>query len=239
MTHASQAVQFALAISLLPGLAQSQSTERVSLGSARVQSDGGCGSMSLSADARFVALSSVATNFTAGDVFMTSDLFVRDRHTGLTQCITLDSGGMPASGESYDPMMSADGRCVAFYSQATNLLAGDTTGKVDVFVRDLVNGTLQIASLSSTGAQGDSDSATPAVSADGNIVAFASRATNLVAGDTNGGFDVFVRDLAAGTTERVSVSTGGVQGNDWSFNPSISGDGRFVAFTSFGSNLVA
>ena len=239
MTQASHASCIALAIALVTGFARSQSTERVSLGSVRVQGDGCSGPLSLSADARFVAIGSQATNFTAGDVPLTWDVFIRDRHTGVTECISLDPSGLPGNGDSWDPTISADGRYVAFWSYATNLLASDTNGKVDVFVHDRVNGTVQIASLSFSGAQGNDDSLSPAISADGSCVAFTSRASNLVTGDTNGVLDIFVRDLVAGTTERVSVATGGAQANDDSFNPSISGDGRFVAFTSLATNLIA
>ena len=131
---------------------------------------------------------------------------------------------------SVDPAISADGRFVAFSSDATNLVPGDTNGTADVFVRDRQTGTTRRVSVGSGGAQGNGLSVDPAISADGRFVAFASDATNLVPGDTNGADDVFVRDRQTGTTRRVSVGSGGAQGDRVSFDPAISADGRFVAF---------
>ncbi len=159
----------------------------------------------------------------------------------LTQRVSLDSGGVQGTGNSFAPSITADGRFVAFNSQAANLVAGDTNGFFDVFVRDRQTGITERVSVSTAGTQGDGDSSfgyTPSISADGRFVAFSSLATNLVANDTNGFADVFVRDRLSGTTERVSVATGGAAGNANSLTPSISADGRYVAFESFASNLV-
>jgi Tol biopolymer transport system component len=138
-------------------------------------------------------------------------------------------------------VLSADGRFVVFTSSASDLVAGDTNGATDVFVRDLSTGTTQLVSVGNSGAQGDAGSFNPSISADGRYVAFASSADNLVSGDANGVTDVFVRDLVNHTTTLVSVDYGQgptpVQGNGASFDPSISADGTKVAFASNASNL--
>jgi hypothetical protein len=119
------------------------------------------------------------------------------------------------------------------------LISGDTNGTYDVFVHDRHTGVTERVSVSSGGAQGNDWSDQPSISADGRYVTFASRASNLVAGDTNGRWDVFVHDGQSGATERVSVSSGGEQGSDSSDKPSMSADGRYVGFLSSASNLVA
>jgi hypothetical protein len=134
---------------------------------------------------------------------------------------------------------SSNGQFVAFYSDADNLVANDTNGYRDVFVRDLAGGTNILVSVNTNGsASGHGLSSDPAISADGRYVAFTSSADNLVAGDTNRAQDVFIRDLQAGTTALVSVSTDGVHpGNGDSFSPTISASGRYVLFHSKASNL--
>jgi Tol biopolymer transport system component len=131
---------------------------------------------------------------------------------------------------SFHPSISSDGQIVAFDSNATDLVAGDTNGVFDVFVRDRGAGTTQRVSVGSAGAQANDFSGAADISGNGRFVAFESGATNLVAGDTNGVNDIFVRDRLAGTTERVSVESGGQQLNESSIEPAISGDGRFVVF---------
>ncbi|HKG49329.1 MAG TPA: hypothetical protein VKB14_02725 [Actinomycetales bacterium] len=135
------------------------------------------------------------------------------------------------------PALSGSGRLVVFTSTASNLVPGDTNGVEDVFVRDRVRGSVTRASVGPAGRPGDAGSVDASISADGRQVAFVSAATNLVRGDTNGVNDVFVRDLRAGTTRRVSVGPGGRQGNAASLFPAISADGRTVAFQTFASNL--
>ncbi|MBL8859917.1 MAG: PD40 domain-containing protein [Planctomycetes bacterium] len=159
-----------------------------------------------------------------------------------TSRASLTSLGGEANSFSEHGSLSANGRKLAFMSLADNLALGDTNGEFDVFVRDLDTGITTIASVGPLGVNGDGPSGYPAISADGNFVAFESLATNLVPGDTNGKRDVFVRDLVAGVTERVSVSTGGGQSDDvatfWT-TPAISSNGRYVAFESQAPNLVA
>jgi Tol biopolymer transport system component len=155
-----------------------------------------------------------------------------------TQRVSASSTGAQGLGYSDDPALSADGRYVAFSSEASNLVPGDTNDTYDVFVRDQQTGTTSRVSVSGTGEQGSDYSYDPAISADGRYVTFASGAWNLVPGDTNDTTDVFVRDRRTGTTGRVSVSGTGEQGNGESFSPVLSADGRYVAFDSDASNLV-
>ena len=158
----------------------------------------------------------------------------------VTVRVSIDSAGLQANQFSQFPELSADGRYVVFGSYATNLVAGDTNGVADVFVRDRVAGTTERVSVSSAGVQGNVNSLdSTSISPDGRFVAFGSIASTLVAGDTNGGYDVFLRDRQLGTTERVSVQTGGAQALGGSLAGWTSADGRHVAFRSSADNLVA
>jgi Tol biopolymer transport system component len=193
----------------------------------------------ISADGRYVAFLSYATNLVAGDTNGSIDVFVHDRQNGTTERVSVDSSGAQGNADCYAPLaISADGRYVAFASDASNLVAGDTNNSTDVFLRDRQNGTTVRVSVGAGGAQANSGGSSPAISADGRYVAFSSDSTNLVAGDTNGTTDVFLRDRLAGTTERVSLANNGSQGNGGSSAPSISSDGRVVAFESGAANLV-
>jgi Tol biopolymer transport system component len=195
----------------------------------------------ISADGRYVAFRSEATNLVVGDTNSSfDDIFVHDRQTGDTTRVSVASGGTQANGESRKLAISADGRYVAFMTDASNLVAGDTNGLEDVFVRDRQNGTTERASVASDGTQANNASQELAISADGRYVAFESFASNLVATDTNGAADIFIRDRQNGATTRASVASDGTQGNGGgSFDPSISANGRYVAFTSSATNLVA
>src|SRR4051794_12483462 len=166
---------------------------------------------------------------------------------GTTERVSVSSTGVQGNGDSTGPAFSADGHVVAFVSDANDLVPGDTNGNHcrpgflcgdDVFVRDLATRATERVSVSSGGAQGNDVSFSPAVSTDGRFVAFRSFASNLVPGDTNATDDVFVRDRQAGTTERVSLSSTGVQGDGPSGlgGGAISGDGRFAAFDSFATD---
>ncbi|MPV87013.1 TolB family protein [Ostreibacterium oceani] len=151
----------------------------------------------------------------------------------------VDSNGIAGNNGSYAPSISADGRYVAFHSGATNLVAGDTNGNLDIFVHDTQTGVTTRVSVDSSGVEGDDYSQIPSISADGRYVAFYSDATNLVTGDTNGAQDIFVHDTQTGVTTRFSVDSNDLESNNGSYNPSISADGRYVAFDSFATNLVA
>ena len=194
----------------------------------------------ISDDGRFVAFESDATNLASGDSNAKRDVFLRDRRSGTTSRVSVTSGGVQGNGQSLAASISADGRYVAFTSDETNLVVGDTNASSDVFVRDVQASTTTRVSVAAASTQGDSASFEPSISGDGRLVAFASNAANLVTGDTNGaGADVFVRDLQADATTIVDLSSAGVQSNAAGGSPSISGDGRVVAFRSNGSNLTA
>lgn len=216
---------------------------RVSVDSAGVQGDGpslqsNISADSLSADGRFVAFESNATNLVAGDSNGFTDVFVHDRQTGATTRISVSSAGLQGDLPSYKPKISDDGRFVSFNSIASNLVAGDTNGTSDSFVHDRQTGTTTRVSVDSAGVQGNRNSLETAISGDGRFVAFNSEATNLVTGDTNAQFDVFVHDRQTATTTRVSVDSAATQANRNSVIPAISADGRFVAFESEATNLV-
>jgi Tol biopolymer transport system component len=199
----------------------------------------------ISADGVYVAFESQNIKLVSDDSNGMVDIFVHNRITGITERVNLMNVSPPppnvnqATAHSYYASISGDGRYVAFASEALNLVTADTNGRMDVFVRDRLLNTTKRISVSSAGVQGDDNSSLPALSADGTVIAFESTASNLVAGDTNGTNDVFVHHLATGVTERVSVSSAGVQGNLFSQNADVSHDGRYVTFNSGASNLVA
>ena len=134
----------------------------------------------ISADGRYVAFYSFASDLVAGDTNSASDIFVYDRDSDTIERVSQGNGG------SYYPVISADGRHVSFWSDATDLVAGDTNGKADVFVYDRVNHTTERVSVDNSGDEGGNGSLTPAISADGRYVTFESLAADLVAADTNG-----------------------------------------------------
>jgi Tol biopolymer transport system component len=214
-------------------------TERVSVATDGTEANGFSYRPSLSADGRFVAFESNATNLVSGDTNDVYDVFVHDRVTGVTERMSVASDGAEGNAFSVNSSISADGRYVVFESIASNLVSGLTGGGENVFVHDRLTGMTELASVASDGSQGNSFSSNATLSADGRYVAFSSGASDLVSGDTNDNVDVFVHDRLRGVTERVSTASDGTQGDDASGEPSISADGRYVAFSSNASNLVA
>ncbi|HEV8111211.1 MAG TPA: calcium-binding protein [Planctomycetota bacterium] len=215
-------------------------TERVSVATGGGQANGYSSLYGfwITPNGRYVAFESSASNLVPGDTNGFSDVFLRDRVARTTERVSVATGGSEGNAQSWFPSVSADGRYVAFTSLASTLVAGDTNGTFDVFLRDRLLGTTALVSAGMGGANGDSDSYVPVISADGQFVAFESTASNLVPGDTNGTWDVFVWERLTGTMERVSVSTGGAQGNGVSSAAVISTDGRLVGFTSTAANLI-
>ncbi len=225
-------ILFAGFLLLSPAAALAQPIERIE---ARTGDPG----VSLSADGRYVAFASDASDLIPGDSNADYDAFVYDRQSGTLEMVSVASDGTQADSGVSAPVLSADGRYVAFASWATNLVAGDTNGWMDVFVHDRQTGETERVSVADNGSEADFLSLDFSLSADGRYVAFASGATNLVVGDVNDHWDVFVRDRLAGTTEIVSLAADGSQGNDGSFSGcSLSADGRYVAFLSAADNLV-
>jgi Tol biopolymer transport system component len=277
---------FALALVLAAGgetgASSPGTTERVSVDSAGNPGNGSSDSPSISADGRYVAFQSDASNLVPGDTNGDADIFVHDRQTGDTTRVSVDSAGNQANGWSGKPSISGDGRYVAFMSAASNLVPDDTNGEGDVFlhdrqtgqttrvglngagagdpsiaisadgrwvafwsysdldpeyaghsglfVHDRSTGLTTLASVDNEGnpADGYSASWVSSISADGRFVAFDSRSP-LVPPDTDGNFDIFVRDRASGQTTRVTVGPLSHDGQD-SYAPSINADGRYVAF---------
>ena len=265
-------------------------TERVSVSSSGAEGVGASIRPSVSDDGRFVAFESKASSLVASDTNGVGDVFVRDRVAGTTERVSINSSSEQADGLSDRATISSNGRFVAFDSQATNLVPGGVHA-LYVYVRDRETGETSRVSVPSqlpTGANAffnaiSSDgrfvvfmsqavgaaqiyeydraldattlvSATPsgapsagpsgfvynglAVSADGRFVAFASDAADLVVGDSNGHPDVYLRDVAAATTTRISQGVGGAESDGTSVGPVITGDGRFIAFDSDAVNLV-
>jgi Tol biopolymer transport system component len=234
------AFEFSSSAILLAGgaaLAQTPTTERVSVDSSGAQGNHFSSSNAISVDGRFVAFESQASNLVAGDVGGHRDIFVRDRASGTTERASVATSGGQANADSYSPSISADGRFVVFASAAWNLVVGDNNSRPDIFVHDRVLATTERVSVATGGAQANHVSDFAVISADGRFVAFQSRASNLVAGDSNGLVDVFVRDRQAGTPEMISIGPAGPPGS--AYLPSISADGRFVAFESAAPDLVA
>lgn len=220
--------------------ANAQQTTRASVDSFGVEGDDDSGAPSLSHDGSRVAFHSDASNLATGDANSNVDVFVRLRATGGTMLASANPAGVPGNGPSREPAISADGRFVAFQSDATDLVLGDTNSAWDVFVRDLELGVTVRVSVDSAGQQVNGISTSPSISEDGRFIAFASTASTLVANDTNGQRDVFVHDRLTSATQRVSITSAGAQTIGGSSEaPAVSGDGRFVAFTSGAANLVA
>lgn len=213
-------------------------TKRLSIASNNAQANGdsGLNGAAISADGRFVAYDSFATNLIPKDTNGRPDVFVRDRQKQTTERVS--PGEIQYNGQSGGPAISADGRFVAFWSEGSNLA---TNGQRHILVHDRKTSKSELVSVGPAGVEGNLSSDQAAISADGRFVTFTSAASNLVPGDTNGRWDVFVRDRLMRTTTRVSVGPKGAQGNADSNHtglPAISADGRFVAFWSYATNLV-
>lgn len=223
------------------GRAHAQATTRVSVATGSRQSSGEAWLSALSGDGRYVAFESDAADLVAGDTNGVADVFVHDRQTRVTARVSVSTGGAQGSAASMEPSLSADGRFVAFSSYAHDLVPYDLNGVSDIFVRDRQSATTTRVSVATGGTEATGHSYSPAISADGRHVSFWSAASNLVADDTNAGWDLFVHDRATATTTRVSVATGGVQGSgdmvSWWPSP-LSADGVFVVYTSEAADLV-
>ena len=211
---------------------------RVSVSSQGSQADNASGSVVISANGRYAAFFSLASNLVAGDTNGVGDVFVRDRQTGSTTRVSVASNGTQATAPSRGPAISADGRYVIFESEAANLVGGDTNSALDVFLHDRQTASTTRISVGTGGTQATGASGMAAITGSGRYVAYYSVAPNLVAGDSNNAADVFLFDGETATTSRVSVAPAGAEPNGSSYAPSISDDGRFVSFTSAASNLV-
>jgi len=221
-----------------PAAAAAPNTQRLSLSSADVQSDATSLSSAPSGTGKFIAFDSAATNLVAIDANGAQDVFLRNKKAGKTSLVSVRSNGAQGDGTSSAPDISESGRFVVFQSFATNLVANDGNGFLDVFIRDRKKKKTKRVSTRSNGGEANGSSALSSISADGRYVAFISTASNLVPGDSNGQMDVFVKDRKTGKVKRVSVRSNGAQGNAGGTDPVISPDGRQVVFSSSSTNLV-
>ena len=210
---------------------------------------GDSGQPAISSDGRWVAFSSSAILLVSAPVPSgQTQVYLRDRSLATTVLVSATPGGGGGAGSSASPTIAADGSIVAFSSSAADLVPGDTNGFLDVFTWTRRSRAVSRVSVSSSGAQANGASGLPSITGDGSQVAFASAASNLVPGDTNGaagisarqgGFDIFVRNLAAKQTSRISVGPGPVEANGSSTAPAADADGAVIAFESDATNLVA
>ena len=214
------------------------STTLVSQGVTGLAGNGLSTRPAISDDGNFIAYRSLASDLVIGDTNLIDDIFVYDVTTGINEMVSVSSLGIQGNLTSDRPTISGDGNVVAFWSDANNLVAGDLNLQRDIFVHNRALATTELISVSTGGIQGNGPSSRPNLSADGNLVAFTSDASNLVAGDTNLAGDVFVRDIAAGTTELISIGLAGAPANGLSSVPVISGDGRYVSYRSSANNIV-
>ena len=212
-------------------------TWRASVSSVGAEGDGPSEKPSISADGTVVAFPSSATNLVDGDGNGFQDVFVRDRATGRTARLSAAPNG-EANGPSLAALVSADGRVIAFSSEASNLVPGDRNGTLDVFLTDSATLRTTRVGVSANGEPVDRSEAS-SISARGRVVGFRSYAWNLVSRDWNGLADVFVYDRRRGAAERVNVSTDGSEADAVTFRGTMSGDARFVGFRSRARNLVA
>jgi len=207
-------------------------TRRVSVAADGTQADAPCYvyGASLSGSGRFATFNSSATTLTDAGSAGHSQVFVVDLQTGEVTLVSADPDGLPGDAGSYDPSFSSNGRFVAFYSAASNLVADSSNEMYQVYVYDLRKRVMRRASVSSDGTLGDGGSYDPVVSNNGQVVAFYSEATNLIAADTNARTDTFVHDFRTGETRRISQMEDGTEVVAEGYEPAITASGRTVLF---------
>ncbi len=191
----------------------------------------------ISGDGRYVVFSSSASNLVGGDTNQADDIFRWDRVALLMERISVDSNEAEANDYSRHPAINSNGQRIVFTSDAGNLVAGDGNFTADIFLRDTSTGVTSRVSITDGGGEANGTSWLPDISGGGEHIVFVSLATNLVANDTNGYADVFLRNTGTVRTHIISIATDGTQGNNPSEDPSVSADGRYVAFDSFASSL--
>ena len=203
------------------------------------QSNGDSQHPSLSGNGNLVAFDSLASNLSGIDTNNKSDIFLKNLKTGELRLISTNQQGAQGNGHSSHPLLSSDGRWLAFESDASNLVVGDTNGKRDIFIKDLQTGLIERLNLSSNGQQDNGNAHLEAMSANGRVLAFSSDGDNLSAGDSNRQRDIFIKNRDKAGVERVSLDSAGQQANGASHDADLSSDGRIVSFSSKASNLSA
>ena len=218
---------------------KSAAMDLVSRSSSGTPGNSRCEAVAISPDGRFAAFSSFATNLVPGDGNSALDVFLHDRQGGITERVSVASGGSEAQGDSGRAIsVSADGRFVCFNSDADNLVPGDSNGASDVFLRDRVLGTTECVSVRSDRSFANGPSGWGlAMTPDGRFIAFDTGASDVIPGDTNACWDVYLRDRAVGRTTRVSVTDSGGESNGSSESPTLSASGRLLAFESRATNM--
>lgn len=234
----------AISTPAVPSWGAGATLTRVSVSTDGQQPDLSTYDSSVTPDGRYVVFASNATNLVAGDLNHGFDIFLHDVVAGTTERISVNSDEMGANGNSHDPVVSDDGRYVAFSSLARNLDVRDDNSKPDVFVRDRLSGTTELVSVNNRGEIGNNGSGWGTsldMSADGRFIVFDSASSNLTPLETTNNLrrDVFIRDRVRGVTRLMSISIKGKTGNGSSTGPSVSDDGRYVAFRSTASNLAS
>jgi len=211
---------------------------RISISPEGAPSDKGGGN-AVTLDGQNVLFVSRSTNLVQDDFNNKADVFLHNTQTGVTERISLDDNGAELNGSSKLPVMSDNGQFIVFESQATNLVGGDTNEVADIFLLDIAKGITTRLSVDSEGVEANDTSDSPSISRDGQYVVFRSSASNLVANDENDFNDVFIHNTQTNETELISINAAGtLAGNGASSNPSVSADGRFVAFSGPALDLV-
>ncbi len=214
-------------------------TSRVSVAADGTEGNDASTNARISADGRFVVFESRADNLVPDDTNHDSDIFVYDLESRDIQRVSVTSDGVEGDSSSLEPAISDDGQRVVFWTNAANLSEEDTNYFRDVFVHDLTTGETRMISGASDGTLANDDTFNTRISADGNVIAFWSRASNMVDGDSNELEDIFVHDLTTGETSRINIASDGSEANGYTFDTfSLSADGRYVAFQSQATNLV-
>lgn len=213
-------------------------TTRVSVSQDSAEANLSSSTCFISATGQYIVFDTKSSNLVPGDTNGYSDIFVRDQQTEQLTLVSISSNGTQANGSSLFPSISADGRFVVFQSYASNLVTGDTNQSYDIFLHDRQTAQTSRLSVAPDGTQNDSSSYAPMISADGRYVTFWSFASNLVPNDNNEVEDVFVYDWLTAEMSRVALASDGTEGNAPSAYPSISADGRYVAFQSDATNLI-
>ncbi len=218
---------------------RTRTTKRVSLGESGQEANGASAWPEISGDGLSVVFTSIATNLVDEDTSSIEDVFVVSLQSGAVDLVSYSASGGQANAASNHPVISGDGRFVAFVSAATNLVPGANTGLEEIYLYDRTHGSLQWVSAPLSGSANDGVSGEPAISADGNWVAFSSNSTQLVPADTEGWRDIFLWNRSSNAIERVSVAQTGYGADSLSYAPALSADGRFIVFWSLASDLVA
>lgn len=213
-------------------------TLRISVDKFGRQGNSGSFLPDISADGRFIIYESLANNLVPKDRNQFRDIFLYDTRTGLTRLISITQSNIQGNGSSYKPSISANGRYAAFSSDASNFAANDTNNASDVFLYDIKTRIVTLISVNAEGTPGNGRSFDAHISGNGRFVIYSSNAGNLVEGDTNAEYDIFLYDRKKNTTQRISTNSLGEQANGNSFGPRISTKGRFIAYVSDAANLV-